>query len=104
MTRAANRMRGETSLAVGGRCFVLRPSFEALVAAEAEIGSLFALVERASAGELTLAEINTIIWHCMPRGDRPDAAEVGEAIVAIGLLEAIKPVRVLLAEVVKGRA
>jgi hypothetical protein len=44
----ANAVRGEASLRVGGEALVLRPSFAALVAAEAEIGSLFGLVERAA--------------------------------------------------------
>lgn len=41
----ANALRGEAELRVDGRVLVLRPSFAALVAAEAELGPLFALVE-----------------------------------------------------------
>ena len=39
---------------IGGATHVLRPSFGALVAAEAELGPLFALVERAADGRLAL--------------------------------------------------
>lgn len=46
---AANPERGEAALRVGGATVVLRPSFAALVAAEGELGPLFALVERAAA-------------------------------------------------------
>ena len=60
----ANAARGEAGLAIGGETLVLRPSFEALVAAEAELGSLFALVERAAEGRLTLAETAALFWHC----------------------------------------
>jgi hypothetical protein len=107
MTRPANSLRGEAELIVAGRRYLLRPSFAALVAAEAELGSLFALVERAAEGELTLAEITALLWHCLDpndrSGDRPDQQSLGEAVIAMGLLEAIKPVRAVLAEVLKGR-
>ncbi len=108
MTRPANALRGEAELIIGGRRLLLRPSYSALVAAEAELGSLFALVERAAEGELTLTEITALLWHCLDAndrsGDRPDQEDLGEAILAMGLLEAIKPVRAVLAEVLKGRS
>ena len=72
----ANAARGEVALVLGGETLRLRPSFAALVAAEAELGPLFALVERAAAGGLTLAEMAALFWHClapppagMTRGD-----------------------------------
>jgi Phage tail tube protein, GTA-gp10 len=42
----------------------LRPTFSALVAAEEELGPLFALVERAAAGELKMTEMAALFWHC----------------------------------------
>ncbi len=51
----ANPARGEAAILVGGETVVLRPSFEALVAAEGELGALFALVERAASGGLNAA-------------------------------------------------
>ena len=59
----ANALRGEAELTVGGRRLVLRPSFAALVAAEAELGPLFALVERAADGRLGLGELAGLFWH-----------------------------------------
>jgi len=44
MSRAANSARGEAGFTVGGAAILLRPSFAALVAAEEELGPLFALV------------------------------------------------------------
>ena len=44
MSGAANRLRGEAELRIGDAAFVLRPSFAALVAAQDELGQLFALV------------------------------------------------------------
>lgn len=104
MTQTANAQRGESSLVVAGRKFVLRPSFSALVAAEDELGSLFAIVDRAAEGKITLAEIAALLWHCLPSDNRPERDQVGNAVMAMGLLEATKPVRAILAEVLKGKA
>lgn len=103
MTQIANPQRGEASIALGGKEFVLRPSFAALVAAEEELGSLFAMVDRAAQGSLTVAEITGLLWHCMPAEDRPNRDAVGEAVLAIGLVEAAKPLRTIFAQVLKGR-
>lgn len=68
----ANRLRGEVALPLGGAVLALRPSFEALVAAEAEVGSLFQLLERAAAGDVRIADIGALFWHCAQpcNGDR----------------------------------
>jgi len=60
----ANAVRGEISLQLGGRMLTLRPSFSALVAAENEIGSLFQLLDRAAAGDVRLADLGPLFWHC----------------------------------------
>lgn len=104
MTAAANTLRGETTLMVGGVTYVLRPSFENLVLAEAELGSLFALVERAAAGVLTLTEMATLLWHCVGGDARPERAAVGQAVLAMGLVSATAPVRAVLAQVLQGEA
>jgi len=102
MSRPSNALRGEADFEVAGKTFLLRPSFENLVAAEEELGSLFALVERASGGSLTLAEITALIWHCLPHGNRPERSNVGEAVLAKGLVKATVPVRAILAQVLQG--
>ena len=53
----ANPARGEAMIRVAGAALVLRASFQALVAAEKELGPLFALVERAADGRLGLGEM-----------------------------------------------
>lgn len=100
----ANPARGEAALAVGGETLVLRPSFEALVAAEAELGSLFALVERAAEGRLTLAETATLFWHCIrerPAGLTIEA--VGAAVANLGLSRVAPVLKVLLQQILQGR-
>ncbi len=104
MSRGANPLRGESEITIAGNRLVLRPSFDALVAAENEIGSLFALVERAASGALALSEISALVWHCLPSDDRPSREEVGEAVLEIGLVAATQPVRAILSEALKGRA
>lgn len=102
--KAPNRVRGETHLAVAGQALLLRPTFEALVAAEEELGSLFALVERAADGSLTIAEMAALVWHCTPAEGRPDRSTVGTALIEMGLAKATEPVRAILSQVVRGAA
>ena len=99
-----NPARGEAAVVVAGETLTLRPSFAALVAAEDELGPLFALVERAAAGSLRLQELVALFWHCL--ADRPaglDRARFGEAIVAGGLAAATPALRVLLGQILQGR-
>jgi len=102
MSKPANSQRGETNIVIGGQLILLRPSFEALVSAEEELGSLFAMVERASEGSLTISEMAGLIWHCIPPANRPERSAVGTALLGMGLVEAAKPVRAIFAQVLKG--
>jgi hypothetical protein len=83
---------------------VLRPSFAALVAAEGELGPLFALVERAADGKLGLGEMVALFWHCMREGRAGLTRErLGEAIAEAGLAAATPVLRVLLTQILSGR-
>jgi hypothetical protein len=104
MGKPANAARGEAAILVGGETVVLRPSFSALVAAEDELGPLFALVERAAAGELRLGEMAALFWHCL--AERPDEVtreRVGEALAELGLAKATPVLKVLLTQILQGR-
>ena len=101
---SANPHRGEASLVVAGETLVLRPSFSALVLAEEELGSLFGLVERAAEGKLALSEIAALFDH-LSRG-RPATISrdvIGEAVVALGLTKVAPVLRMVLAQILKGR-
>lgn len=101
---AANPARGEAALRVAGETLVLRPSFQALVAAERELGPLFALVERAAEGRLGLGEMVALFWACvreLPEGLTREA--FGEAVVAEGLAKATPVLRLLLGQILAGR-
>lgn len=104
MNRPANLLRGEAEFRLAGQAIRLRPSFENLVAAEEELGSLFALVERASEGGITITEITGLLWYCIENETRPTREEVGQAVLELGLVGATKPVRTILAQVLQGQA
>ncbi|RJY10346.1 gene transfer agent family protein [Aurantiacibacter aquimixticola] len=97
-------MRGEAAIVIHGTARVLRPTFAALVAAEEELGPLFALVERASEGQLRLTEIAALFWHCLAERGATTRDDVGEAVMAAGLAAVSKPLRALLAQILQGRA
>lgn len=103
----ANPARGEASVRVNGEILVLRPTFAALVAAEQELGPLFALVERAAEGRLGLAEMVALFWHCLRdtglRDPGPTRDALGEAIATGGLAQATPVLRVLLGQILAGR-
>ncbi|WP_343525761.1 gene transfer agent family protein [Sphingomonas sp.] len=104
MSAPANPMRGEASVRVGGAELVVRPSFQALVAAEGEIGPLFELVERAGAGKLSLGEAAALIWHCLrevPEGRSRE--QLGEALVELGLAALAPVLRQLLRQILGGK-
>jgi hypothetical protein len=100
----SNPLRGEASLTIAGVEHTLRPTFTALVAAEEELGPLFALVERAAAGELKLSEMAGLFWHCLR--DRPEGLSrdaFGEGLAAGGLVAATPALKLLLRQVLQGR-
>jgi hypothetical protein len=100
MTRPASAARGEAMVAG----FVLRPSFAALVAAEEELGPLFALVERAAAGQLKLAEMVGLFWHCRFEAPAELTREAfSEAVAAGGLAAATPALKLLLGQILAGQ-
>lgn len=103
MSAPANRARGEASLVIGGETILLRPTFAALVAAEAALGPLFALVERAAEGKLSLGEIARLIWHCIasPRAELT-VEKVGEALAEMGLAKVAPILKTVLTQILHG--
>ncbi|MES2119219.1 MAG: gene transfer agent family protein [Pseudomonadota bacterium] len=100
----ANPYRGEASLEVGGEALLLRPSFNALIAAEEELGSLFELVERAAEGALKLSQIVALFDH-LSRGRPPAISRerIGEAVVEKGLAGVTPTLKLLLGQILQGR-
>jgi hypothetical protein len=105
MERDPNSLRGEAALFVRGERLMLRPTFSALVAAEEELGPLFALVERAAAGGLKLAEMVALFWHC--RFDWPDTVtreHVGEAVASQGPAAVTPALKAILGQILSGKS
>jgi hypothetical protein len=97
-------VRGEAALRVAGEALVLRPTFQALVAAEGELGPLFALVERAAEGRLGLSEMVALFWHCLDtRPEGLDRERFAEAVTAGGLAAATPALKALLGQILAGR-
>lgn len=90
-------VRGEAQVAG----YKIRPCFTALVAAEEELGSLFALVERAAGGQLKLGEMIALFWHCLE--DEVPRPDFGDAVLAGGLAAATPALKILLGQILSGR-
>jgi hypothetical protein len=97
--KRANAARGEAI--INGH--VLRPSFAALVAAEEELGPLFALVERAASGELKLAEMVALFWHCLADQTGLTREEFADAVLAVGIAAATPVLRRILGQILGGQ-
>lgn len=103
MSAGANPERGEAALEIGGELLALRPSFAALVAAEAEIGPLFELVERAADGKLSLGDLVALFWHCLTDRDAMSREALGEAVVAAGIARVTPALKAVLRQILAGR-
>lgn len=105
---AANETRGEVSLELGGVEYVLRPSYEAISAFEAQTNrSLIDLARAAGDGQLKLGEAAVIVTECIKAhgraiGDQAmavfNAKRIGELIQESdgGFLITIKRLELLL--------
>ncbi len=102
--QSANSARGEATILIGGRPRTVRPTFAALVAAEDELGPLYALVERAGDGKLRLSEVAGLFWHCLAERGDLTREQVGEAVATMGLAASASPLRTLLCQILQGRA
>lgn len=104
MNRPANELRGEATLKLESGAVILRPSFAALVAAEDELGPLFALVERAAAGELKLSEMVALFWHCRHEPDTgPSRMDFSDNVMQAGLAAMTPALKILLGQILSGR-
>lgn len=103
MSEVVNPERGEAALEIGGDVLALRPSFGALVAAEAELGPLFDLVERAADGKLSLGDMAALFWHCLVDRERMDRETLGEAMIVVGLARLTPVLKTLLQQILAGK-
>jgi Phage tail tube protein, GTA-gp10 len=94
-----NSSRGEVLLFK----WKLRPSFENLVAAEAEIGSLFNLIDSAGTGKITLKQMTGLLWHCVePHDQALTRAEFNATLLQHGLAKITPTFRAVLETILAG--
>lgn len=108
---AANAARGEHSLTLAGKAYVLRPSFEASQGLEEELGrSLHELFRGANTLSLTYADLGAIcaayIRAGAAEGDRLTAmvsdARIAELIYEEGTAQVFPVLTLLLADAISG--
>lgn len=110
----ANATRGEISLHLDGAEFILRPSFEAIVAIEADTGcGLVALARQAEDGSMSLQTAALIVMHLIraqgkaakdPALEGVNAQRIGQLIMSAegGLMIVLLRLRLLLTMAVTG--
>jgi hypothetical protein len=99
---SVNPLRGEAALLLGSTEYKFRPTFAALCAVEAEIGSIFRLVERAADGDLSLADLAALLWHCVDDARPLERAEFSQALIEGGLVRAAPVARQMLRQALEG--
>jgi hypothetical protein len=102
MERAANPLRGEVSMTLGGRAFTLRPSFAAIVTVEERLGSVISLALKASKGELGLREATALLWETLDQRTAMSEEELGGLILQEGVAAVAPAVSALLAAILRG--
>lgn len=110
-TRKANPARGEHSIELAGKTYLLRPTFAASQAIEEELGqSLIELLRRANGCTLSYAEMGTICAEYIragaESGDRMtravSAERIAELIYEEGSAQVFVALTLLLADAVSG--
>lgn len=103
--KGANPVRGEVALPLSSGTRILRPTFAALVAAEGEIGSLLAVLDRAGAGDLRLGDLGPLFWHALDgRPETGDRAAFEAELLEMGMAALMEPYRQLLRAIFRPHA
>lgn len=106
---AANKIRGEHSLKLGGRTFVLRPSHAAIVAIEDETDlGLLEIISAAARGGLRQRHMGIIAAELIRAGAKSesdkhvDAERIGEMIYEAGTGKALATLQLCLVDAATG--
>ncbi|HEX2594805.1 MAG TPA: GTA-gp10 family protein [Rhizomicrobium sp.] len=107
-SRSANRTRGEYTLTLGGRPYLLRPSFSAQVAIETALDkSYFELAAAAQVAALRIDHASVIVTELVNAGaedpmDKISAERAGEMIYEAGMPSIAPVLAVLLIDALSG--
>lgn len=89
--RPANEERGEISLVLDGGTFVLRPTYEAIMAfEEATRKGLLQLARDAVNGELRTAEVAHIVTECIRAWGRATGQKSAQGVNALRITELVQ--------------
>ncbi len=89
-----NKARGEVTLSLGGRDWVLRPTFQALCEIESELGEgLIALVRRLAAGSVGVRDVAVIVHAGIKAVEKkpPSYDKVGQMVIEAGIVGLLGP-------------
>ena len=68
------------------------------------LGLLALAIYVLGAGQLRLAEMTALFWHCLVSRDGLSREAVGAAVLQAGLAQATRPLRTLLGQILQGDA
>ena len=91
----ANKERGEVAVSIGGKDYILRPSFSALVEIERRTGqTILEIATNLSAARIGVADLVAVLFSAIKAGqtDWPEYDVLGEMVVKAGVAELIGPV------------
>lgn len=95
--------RGEISLVLAGASFMLRPSFGALMALEAELGmGLLSLAKRFANGDFSLGELAAVISAGIKGAGGEVPSDLGDRIAREGVARLAMPIGAFLAAALTG--
>lgn len=85
----SNKKRGEISIKLHNKEFILRPSFQALSSIESSLGkSLVTIISNLGTESLTISEMATIIYHSIKEETAlANSDEIGNLIVTTGTIK-----------------
>ncbi len=101
-TKVPNKERGEVALELGGEVFVARPAYAAIVEIREKTGHPLAESFR-RVRDCDVVEMAQVLGPCLrAAGNKLTDAQVGERIVAMGVLKAIDETALLIENILTG--
>ena len=102
--KVANPHRGEVKIELGGKAYVMRPTFGAIAEIESRTGIGIAdLAERAVRGRIKMTEMAAVVTSGLVAAGEPAVYEkVGQMIFDQGMLTVAAPVVEFLGQAVTG--
>ncbi|MCH7861722.1 MAG: gene transfer agent family protein [Proteobacteria bacterium] len=101
----SNDIRGEVEVALGGRTWTMRPTFQAICEIQGRTGKdILTVAGECWAGRFSAVTVAAVLWAAIraAHDDAPDFEAVGAMIVEEGITTFFEPVLALLANALAG--